>query len=817
MRRPAATIVVPAWNEWQATKQCLASLQPTLGVRDTVVVVDNGSTDGTAAGLARHRWLKVVTNPENRGFAAACNQGAAEATGEVIVFLNNDTLVTGRWIDSLLRPFQDAAVVATGPRSNMVSGPQVVDAVDYRPERLPELHRFTKAWAQAHRDEVSATDRLVGFCLAVRADAFQGVGGFDESFGIGGCEDDDLCTRLKAAGGRLVIAHEAFVHHEGHRTFDANGVDWEDLQERNTKRYVDKHGMVPLRDDVPTVVGDTLLSACLIVRDEEEALPSCLAALDGVVDEIVVYDTGSTDRTVEIARDAGATVVEGHWDDDFARARNTALDHCHGDWILHVDADELLDTEAVALRQSLQRGGMPDGLLVRIDNVDGEGIVRQVHQACRIFRRARAHWLGRIHEQVVARPGQPVLDIKPATGITIRHSGYAPEVVAAKGKASRNLRIASLVTKKAGAEGALGRMAMGQAAFDEGDDETALDWFEGLKGDDTPVEVRAAALRHGAESLLRLGRAGGALEWVQQFRKCGGDADVAGVLEGMARSQLGDHDGALACFVTVQAADDSLGISEALLAAHRGLALIAAARWDEAVDALLDAVASGSVPDAVWAPLAEALWHTGRDAAPLAVVLDGDAGVRLAGQLLTAVPAAADHVAEGLWAARPGDVRLVALATRLGARLPIERALVWSTRVREAGVTDGCPLLAIAADDAREPLERVWAAACAASVFADERAAAAVTAASGHVAEDALTDLFVGLDELAPNTLGDAVVGAATTPGRSLAVARVLRDLGAPSEAAAVLIHGFGVPDVAPELQAEGSALLRELTAAAAG
>src|ERR671925_1106267 len=99
MPHAAATIVIPVWNRWELTRACLESLRPTLGPRDRVVVVDNGSEDATAAGLRAYRWLKVVTNAENRGFAAACNQGAAEAGGEGVVFLNNDTLVTRHWLD----------------------------------------------------------------------------------------------------------------------------------------------------------------------------------------------------------------------------------------------------------------------------------------------------------------------------------------------------------------------------------------------------------------------------------------------------------------------------------------------------------------------------------------------------------------------------------------------------------------------------------------------------------------------------------------------------------------------------------------------
>src|SRR6202034_1281148 len=129
----------------------------------------------------------------------------------------------------------------------------------------------------------------------------------------------DLADRLTAAGGRLVICHDSFVHRSDRRN------------------------------------GPPLVSGCLITKNEEADIAECLGSLQGgFVDEVVIYDTGSTDDTIRIARDLGATVIEGYWDDDFARARNAALAYCRGEWIAWLDADETLvcdDTDA--LRQLL--------------------------------------------------------------------------------------------------------------------------------------------------------------------------------------------------------------------------------------------------------------------------------------------------------------------------------------------------------------------------------------------------------------------------------------------------------------------------------
>ena len=101
-----------------------------------------------------------------------------------------------------------------------------------------------------------------------------------------------------------------------------------------------------------------LLSAALIVRDEERSLGACLASVKGLVDEVVVVDTGSSDRSKQIAADAGARVYDRPWTGDFSAARNYALDLARGQWILYIDADEWVgDGTAEGVRARLRRPG----------------------------------------------------------------------------------------------------------------------------------------------------------------------------------------------------------------------------------------------------------------------------------------------------------------------------------------------------------------------------------------------------------------------------------------------------------------------------
>ena len=105
------------------------------------------------------------------------------------------------------------------------------------------------------------------------------------------------------------------------------------------------------------------ISLCMIVKDEEEMLPRCLAAVAEHVDEIVIVDTGSTDRTVEIAESFGANVIEFPWNGSFADARNVSLDTATGDWILWLDADEVLDEGQGELLRELAGTLVARGLL----------------------------------------------------------------------------------------------------------------------------------------------------------------------------------------------------------------------------------------------------------------------------------------------------------------------------------------------------------------------------------------------------------------------------------------------------------------------
>lgn len=164
------------------------------------------------------------------------------------------------------------------------------------------------------------------------------------------------------------------------------------------------------------------LSACLIVRNEERYLPGCLESLPGFVDELVIVDTGSTDRSREIARTHNAILIEDPWRDDFSHSRNLALSHATGDWILYIDADERL----VARPEHRQALECPDLVAATVAFRAASNLT--CYREFRLFRnRTDIRFRGSIHETVwpdieavQQREGARVIH----SGALIEHEGY---------------------------------------------------------------------------------------------------------------------------------------------------------------------------------------------------------------------------------------------------------------------------------------------------------------------------------------------------------------------------------------------------------
>jgi glycosyltransferase involved in cell wall biosynthesis len=186
------------------------------------------------------------------------------------------------------------------------------------------------------------------------------------------------------------------------------------------------------------------LSLCMIVKDEEAMLARCLEAVRGAVDEIVVVDTGSGDATVRIAESFGARVLHHAWDGDFSAARNASFEAATGDWVMYLDADEVLVADDVQrLRALTGRTWREAFYLVETNHTgdleDGTAIT---HDALRMFRnRPEYRFEGRIHEQIAHQLPSYLPERLERTTVRVEHYGYLGAVRGAKDKANRNLEL----------------------------------------------------------------------------------------------------------------------------------------------------------------------------------------------------------------------------------------------------------------------------------------------------------------------------------------------------------------------------------------
>jgi glycosyltransferase involved in cell wall biosynthesis/Flp pilus assembly protein TadD len=256
------------------------------------------------------------------------------------------------------------------------------------------------------------------------------------------------------------------------------------------------------------------LSVCLIVKNEEQFLAPCLQSIQSIASEIIVVDTGSTDRTIEIAREFGAQVHSFVWCDDFSAARNAALEHATGDWVLMLDADEQLPPQQHDnLRRDFKKPGIL-GLRIPLQNIGAEA--EGVAYVPRLFRNAPGlFYVSRIHEQVfssiLVRAEEWGLDTALGTA-QIQHYGYTKELVKARNKSQRNLRLLREAVQEFPGDANL-LMNLGLESVHNGDLESGIDDYERAyqalcahPEQQRVPELRETLLTQYASALMKAGR-----------------------------------------------------------------------------------------------------------------------------------------------------------------------------------------------------------------------------------------------------------------------------------------------------------------------
>ncbi len=244
---PKVSVIVLTYNNLNLTKLCLNSLlqwsdYPNL----EIIIVDNNSSDNTPDYLTelntRHPTIQVIRNKTNEGFAKGNNIGLIAATGDYLVMLNNDTVVTPGWILTMLRHLQaDPSIGIIGAVTNNIGNEAKID-ITYpllSEEMLPRILSHTIP----HMGKNFKLRTAAFFCVMMSRNVFQQVGLLDENYGRGFFEDDDYCRRIDRLDLQIACAEDVFIHH--HLSASFNQIPDRDKQalfEKNKAYYESKWG-----------------------------------------------------------------------------------------------------------------------------------------------------------------------------------------------------------------------------------------------------------------------------------------------------------------------------------------------------------------------------------------------------------------------------------------------------------------------------------------------------------------------------------------------------------------------------------------------
>ena len=236
---PKATILVLTYNCLEYSIICVNSIKKKTSFPHKIIVIDNGSTDGTVKHFRQDNSVFLIENSSNLGFGRGFNIGLELVDTPYFAICNNDIVVTPNWLTDMVALLQkDATLAAVGPVSNYVSGPQLCKSCLYKDE--DDLDEFSIKRRMLITEPVLYFRRLVFFCTVFKSEMLSRIGFFDERFEIGNFEDDDYCMRIASAKLKTAILNTVFIHHYGSKTFRHNSIDYAKIMEVNKDKFLKK-------------------------------------------------------------------------------------------------------------------------------------------------------------------------------------------------------------------------------------------------------------------------------------------------------------------------------------------------------------------------------------------------------------------------------------------------------------------------------------------------------------------------------------------------------------------------------------------------
>ena len=224
--RESVAIIIPVFNKMELTRDCLISIAKHYpeSVSPEVIVFDNASSDGTRAYLERAQadfdWLKVIRSQANLGFARACNKGAQLADADIVVFLNNDTIVLPGWLEKMLERIGDETVGMVGSKLIYPDGRIQHAGIVFNDQAVPTHIHHLSANGDASVNRLMEYPAVTGACIMIKRRLFLDLGSMDTEYPMY-YEDVDLCFKVRAKGFKVVYQPESMVIHLEGRSSDS--------------------------------------------------------------------------------------------------------------------------------------------------------------------------------------------------------------------------------------------------------------------------------------------------------------------------------------------------------------------------------------------------------------------------------------------------------------------------------------------------------------------------------------------------------------------------------------------------------------------
>lgn len=376
------SVIVVDWNTQDFTERCLKSVKENYPDFELVLVQNGKHFDSKFAD-------KQIRLEVNVGFAAACNRGALEASGDVFCFLNSDTVVERGLFEGLLDAIKQGAGAA-GPYSNYAKEPQ---------GNYPDKNSAPK-----HNTYL---EMISGFCLMTPRIAFEAVGGFDTNF----CnfEDDDYCRKIRNIGFTCGAVGGTWLYHEGHVSFRTNALDLSNVMDKSSLLYHKKWPKV---------------AVLALTKDEMSALPGFFQQFQNKGFRFGIVDDFSQDGTADWARANGIEIISRKLD-NFSNQRNFALDNLarDADWVLMFDPDERLDQNTLDNIFELLRSEEFDIFLSPLRSKNYDGTFQCWVPKPFLFRNSKnIRWVFNVHEKLIGSYKQALISNAMITHLLELHS-----------------------------------------------------------------------------------------------------------------------------------------------------------------------------------------------------------------------------------------------------------------------------------------------------------------------------------------------------------------------------------------------------------